>query len=91
MLESLTTHGMMDKSRLALCALLFTVIINISLLKLFFKNYSLKVVVLANPLSPLVLDSESVYETEGSAVGRTILGTEATTTIAQVILLYPAV
>ena len=27
MLESLTTHGMMDKSRLALCALLFTVII----------------------------------------------------------------
>ena len=43
--------------------------------------------VLANPLSPLVLDSESVYETEGSAVGRTILGTEATTTIAQVILL----
>jgi len=66
MLESLTTHGMMDKSRLALCALLFTV-------------------VLANPLSPLVLDSESVYETEGSAVGRTILGTEATTTIAQII------
>jgi len=66
MLESLTTHGMMDKSRLALCALLFTV-------------------VLANPLSPLVDDSDSVYETEGSAVGRTILGTEATTTIAQII------
>merc|ERR1719341_1825021 len=38
MLESLTTHGMMDESRLALCALLFTV-------------------VLANPLSPLVLVS----------------------------------
>jgi len=66
MLESLTTHGMMDKSRLALCALLFTV-------------------VLANPLSPLVDDTGSVYETEGSSVGRTILGTEATTTIAQII------
>merc|ERR1711971_1483292 len=66
MLESLTTHGMMDKSRLALCALLFTV-------------------VLANPLSPLVHDSDSVYKTEGSSVGRTILGTEATTTIEQII------
>ena len=88
MLESLTTHGMMDKSRLALCALLFTVITitSIGILEFFFKNHLLKVV-LANPLSPLVLDSESVYETEGSAVGRTILGTEATTTIAQVILL----
>ena len=31
MLESLTTHGMMDKSRLALCALLFTVIILINI------------------------------------------------------------
>ena len=31
-------------------------------------------------------DTGSVYETEGSSVGRTILGTEATTTIAQVIM-----
>merc|ERR1719400_1713407 len=67
-LESVTTvHGMMDKSRLALCALLFTV-------------------VLANPLSPLVHDdSDSLYDMEGSNVGRTILGTEATTTIGQII------
>ena len=43
--------------------------------------------VLANPLSPLVHDSDSVYETEGSSVGRTILGTEATTTIAQVMVM----
>ena len=42
-------------------------------------------VVLANPLSPLVHDdSDSLYDTEGSNVGRSILGTEATTTIAQV-------
>ena len=41
---------------------------------------------MANPLSPLVDDTGSVYETEGSSVGRTILGTEATTTIAQVIM-----
>ena len=41
--------------------------------------------VLANPLSPLVHDdSDSLYDTEGSNVGRSILGTEATTTIAQV-------
>merc|ERR1719242_2345200 len=67
-LESVTSvHGMMDKSRLALCALLFTV-------------------VLANPLSPLVHDdSDSLYDTEGSNVGRSILGTEATTTTAQII------
>ena len=41
--------------------------------------------VLANPLSPLVHDdSDNLYDTEGSNVGRSILGTEATTTIAQV-------
>ena len=52
---------------------------------LHYKNYLQ--VVLANPLSPLVHDSDSVYETEGSSVGRTILGTEATTTIAQVMVM----
>ena len=54
------------------------------LLETFLSIFSLKVV-LANPLSPLVHDdSDSLYDTEGSNVGRSILGTEATTTIAQV-------
>ena len=54
------------------------------LLETFLSIFLLKVV-LANPLSPLVHDdSDSLYDTEGSNVGRSILGTEATTTIAQV-------
>ena len=54
------------------------------LLETFLPIFPLKVV-LANPLSPLVHDdSDSLYDTEGSNVGRSILGTEATTTIAQV-------
>ena len=54
------------------------------LLETILPTFPLKVV-LANPLSPLVHDdSDSLYDTEGSNVGRSILGTEATTTIAQV-------
>ena len=57
---------MMDKSRLALCMVLFTV-------------------VLMNPLSPLLHDTDSLYTTEGGAVGRSILGAEVSTTLGQLV------
>merc|ERR1719430_1389396 len=39
-------------------------------------------VVLMNPLSPLVKDDESLYQIEGGAMGRSILGTESQSTLS---------
>ena len=53
LVESLSSPAMLDKSRLALCMVMFTV-------------------VLFNPLTPFISDTEGLYDTEGSR-GRTIL------------------
>lgn len=66
LLPSLPPAAIMDKSRLALCLVLCTV-------------------VLANPLAPLVADPAGPYETEGGAVGRSILGTEGTSTLGSLL------
>ena len=66
LLPSLPPAAIMDKSRLALCLVLCTV-------------------VLANPLAPLVADPAGLYETEGGAVGRSILGTQAASTLGTLV------
>ena len=55
--EVMTPGGMVDKSRLALCMVMFSVL-------------------LFNPLSPLIDDTDSVYTTGDAGVGRTILEAE---------------
>jgi len=62
---TITTSGMMDKSRLALCMVMFTM-------------------VFLNPLSPLFHDTENLYRTE-SSMGRTILETESSLNLSQLI------
>ena len=69
LIDSLTTNGMMDKSRLALC------MVSKSWRNLKYTKTMLQVMftmVFLNPLSPLLHETENVYRTEGS-MGRTIL------------------